>query len=330
MREEIGIYLRLRWRALAFSVLAIAIFGVTFRLYHLPVAAVIYPAGVCLLLLLLWLIQDFFRTRRRHREIQRLEKLTAEMIDTLPAAESVIEADYQELLRGLCRESARLHGEKDVRYRETLEYYTAWAHQIKTPIAAMKLTLQGEDTPRARQLRANLMRIEQYVEMVMTYLRLDSVSTDYVFRTCRLDDVLRPSLRKFAPEFIDRKLTLTYEPVEAEIVTDEKWLAFVVEQLLSNALKYTRTGGITLRWESPRTLCIADTGIGIAAADLPRVFERGYTGLNGRADRSASGIGLYLCRRVCHNLGIEIRIDSTVGEGTEVRLSFAQQPGRME
>ena len=330
MREEIRTYFRFRWRALAFFLLVTVIFGGTFRLYRLPMEAVVYPALVCLLLLLLYLAWDFTRVRQRHRELRRLEKLTAEMIDTLPAAESMAEADYQELLRTLCRESARLHSEKDARYRETVEYYTAWAHQIKTPIAAMKLTLQGEDTPRARQLRGNLLRIEQYVEMVMTYLRLDSTNTDYVFRTCRLDDILRPSLRKFAPEFIDRKLSLTYAPIEAEVVTDEKWLAFVVEQLLSNALKYTRTGGITLRWEEPRTLCIADSGIGIAASDLPRVFERGYTGLNGRVDHSASGIGLYLCRRVCGNLGVEIRIDSAVGEGTEVRLSFAQHPGRIE
>ena len=204
------------------------------------------------------------------------------------------------------------------------EYYTAWAHQIKTPIAAMHLTLQNEDTPSARRLSAELFRVEQYVEMVMTYLRLEPGSSDYVFRACALDGVIREAVKKFSHEFIDRRLRLDFEPTGLTVVTDEKWLGFVLEQLLSNALKYTRQGGIRIGLSAPRMLYIADTGIGIAPEDLPRIFERGYTGRTGRIDRRASGIGLYLCRRVCERLGVGISAQSEPGRGTRVFLDLEQ------
>ena len=150
-----------------------------------------------------------------------------------------------------------------------LDYYTLWAHQIKTPIASMRLSLQQEDTPKARQLLQELSRAEQYVGMVMVYLRLTDGGSDFVLRTCDLDAIVRQAVRRFAGEFITRKLKLCYEPLNAACVTDEKWLLFVVEQVLSNALKYTREGSITITMEHPKTLVIRDTGIGIAPEDLP-------------------------------------------------------------
>ena len=217
------------------------------------------------------------------------------------------------------------------RYREMVDYYTAWVHQIKTPIAAMRLTLQPDDTPNARRLMSQLLRIEQYVDMVLMYLRLDEGTSDYVIRACDLDGIIRQSLRKFAGEFIDRRLTLHYEPLHLSVVTDEKWLGFVVEQVLSNALKYTPEGGsITIDAEAPATLCIRDTGIGITAEDLPRIFDRGYTGRNGRTYRQASGIGLYLCRRICRDLGHTITASSAAGEGTVLRLDLSRRTGPLE
>ena len=145
------------------------------------------------------------------------------------------------------------------------------------------------------------------------------------------DGIIRQSLRKFAGEFIDRKLTLHYEPLHLSVVTDEKWLGFVVEQVLSNALKYTPEGGsITIDAEAPATLCIRDTGIGITAEDLPRIFDRGYTGRNGRTYRQASGIGLYLCRRICRDLGHTITASSAAGEGTVLRLDLSRRTGPLE
>ena len=138
----------------------------------------------------------------------------------------------------------------------------------------MRLRLQEEDSDTARSLLADLGRIERYVAMVLTYLRLEGGSTDYVIRETDLDGVLRPVLRQFAGEFISRRLKLDYTPVHARVLTDEKWLSFVVEQILSNALKYTPEGTVSVYLEAPATLCVRDTGIGISPEDLPRIFDR--------------------------------------------------------
>ena len=194
----------------------------------------------------------------------------------------------------------------------------------------MRLNLQSEDTAFARRISEDLFRIEQYVEMVLCYLRLDSGSTDYIIREYDLDSIIKQAIKRFAPQFIRRRIQLFYEPVHASVLTDEKWLLFVMEQVLSNALKYTESGSITIVLEAPLTLCIRDTGIGIAPDDLPRIFEKGYTGYNGRSDKKASGIGLYLCRRICKNLGHTITALSSLDAGTEIRLGLAHEKIKIE
>ena len=156
----------------------------------------------------------------------------------------------------------------------------------------------------------------------MAFLRLEDAPGDYVFREVALDEVLRQALRRFSAEFIDRRLRLDYTPTGLTVLTDEKWLCFVLEQLLSNALKYTREGSITVELAGERVLAIRDTGIGIAPEDLPRIFEKGYTGCNGRADKRSTGIGLYLCRQIMEKLSHTIRIESEMGAGTKVYLGL--------
>ena len=318
-------YVRERRRVvIAFGVVC-AIFAVSFALYHLPLAAVGYPAGLCLIAGVIWVVWDSRRQRRRHEQLQHLAAMGADMELSLPEPRTLQEEDAQLLIRTLCREQRETVSRMNARYADMMDYYTVWAHQIKTPIAAMTLQLNQEDTALGRGLRAELMRVEQYVEMVLAYLRLDSESTDYVIRAYDLDGIVRQAVKRFAGEFIARKLTLTYAPLNTSVVTDEKWLLFVVEQVISNALKYTQSGGVTITLEAPRTLCIRDTGIGIAPEDLPRVFDKGYTGCNGRADKKASGIGLYLCRRVCRKLGHGIDAQSSPGEGTVIRIDLSQR-----
>ena len=190
----------------------------------------------------------------------------------------------------------------------------------------MRLNLQNEDSPLSRKLSADLFRVEQYVEMVMMYLRLDSDTSDYVIKEYELDDIVRQAVKKFAGEFISRKLSLVYKPLDTVVVTDEKWLSFVIEQVLSNSLKYTLSGEITVSLKGDRILCISDTGMGIAPEDIPRIFEKGYTGRNGRSDKKASGLGLYLCRRICGRLGHLITIESEPDRGTAVYIDLNREP----
>lgn len=318
------IYIRQQRKYIWVFLLFTAAFLVSFGLYHIPVQAVIYPALLCVLIAFLFFCIDFYRMEKKHRQLEKMQRMMAAMIQELPSVESIEDQDYQAIIRSLQNEVTELESKTGIRFQEIIEYYTMWAHQIKTPIAAMRLKIQQEDSSFSRQMASELNRIEQYVEMVLTFLRLDSDSSDYVFREHRIDSMVRMSVKKFASEFIDRHLTLKYEPIEGTVVTDEKWLSFVIEQILSNALKYTREGSIHIYLEKPMALCIADTGIGIAPEDIPRIFEKGFTGYNGRSDKKASGIGLYLCQRICRKLGIEISVDSKVDQGTIVRLDLEQ------
>lgn len=306
------------------------------KLYHLPVEAVLYTAMLCGFFGLILAVLDYRSFRRRHRALEKLKKDILVTADDMPVPRGRIEEDYQEVIRLLAQERLRLEEKTDEDYRELVEYYTIWAHQIKTPIAAMRLLMQEmEERALAEEygdeagthsllfeLKDELRRVEQYVEMVLCYLRLDAGTTDYVIREYDLDRIIRQAVRRNASVFIRKKLRLNYEPLGVRVVTDEKWLLFVIEQILSNALKYTPAGEISITLEKPKTLCIRDSGIGIAPEDLPRIFEKGYTGCNGRTDKKASGIGMYLCRRICGNLGHTILVTSREGEGTEVRLDL--------
>lgn len=310
--------------------LFVLIFFVIFALYGLPLGAVFYPALVFLALGGALVLLDIAAQKRRHRLLARIASLPAALMGDFPKPASLAEADYLRIVQALRQEQAETLDRTNLRYQDMVDYYTTWVHQIKTPIASMRLSLQQEDTPKARQLLQELSRAEQYVGMVMVYLRLTDGGSDFVLRTCDLDAIVRQAVRRFAGEFITRKLKLCYEPLNAACVTDEKWLLFVVEQVLSNALKYTREGSITITMEHPKTLVIRDTGIGIAPEDLPRVFEKGFTGYNGRTDKKASGIGLYLCRRILRALNHDIEINSAPGAGTVVRIRLQTRQGRLE
>lgn len=314
-----GRYLRSRAPVLLLFALFAGIMACSFFLYHLPLDAVLYPAALCALAGAAALVIGFLRTLRVHRLIAGIREMDTE----LPEVRDVTAADYRDIVRLLREQNreARTRAETDM--NAMMDYYTLWAHQIKTPIASMRLRLQEEDTAEARALLADLGRIERYVSMVLTYLRLEGGGTDYVIRETDLDGVLRPVFKQFAGEFISRKLKLDYTPIQLRVLTDEKWLSFVVEQLLSNALKYTVKGSVSVYLEEPATLCVRDTGIGIAPEDLPRVFERSYTGLTGRADKRASGLGLSLCKQVCDSLGHGISIESVPDRGTVVRVDLS-------
>lgn len=327
----LAIYLRRRRLSIGMFFLFCLIFLAAFLLYELPAGAVLYPALVCSLIGILVLSMDFAADYRKHLRLQELLKLPASLMESLPEVKYAEDEDYQQIIEHLRREQQQLENQMSRRYADMVDYYTVWVHQIKTPIASMRLKLQNEDSLFSREVSEDLFRIEQYVEMVLVFLRLDSNSTDYVIRSQDLDVMIRQGIRKFSSQFIYRKIRLVYEPFHTKVITDEKWLLFVIEQVLSNALKYTPSGGtITIELEEPKTLCIRDTGIGIAPEDLPRIFQKGYTGYNGRSDKKASGIGLYLCQRICRNLGHPITARSVPDRGTEIRIDLDQKKLEVE
>lgn len=316
LREEAGILL---W-----VVFFIGSFWLLCFLEDIPQDATIYTLQLASFTGIAVLIVRFIRYRKRCKTLELLTTDPREKIDAFPKPDTLPEELYRQINGQYEQELRKEQQQMDDRYREMVEYYTMWTHQIKTPIAAMRLLLQEEETPVSREMQGELFQVEQYVQMALQYLRMEKMNTDLVFERQELDPLIHQAVRKYAPLFIRRKISLQYEDVHCEVLTDEKWLEFVLEQVLSNALKYTRHGQIKIYMDpqSPKTLVIEDTGIGIAPEDLPRIFERGYTGYNGRTDKRSTGIGLYLCRQIMDRLSHTIRIESEMGVGTRVYLGL--------
>lgn len=305
----------------------VATFAVVMYLYQLPLEAVGYAAGLCTAFGLAVYLADSLRYRRKTEQLGWQLEAVRNGVEQFPAPYDEQERLYQELLavskQERQQEVAALMKEK----KDVIDYFTMWTHQIKTPIAAMGLLLQQEVSGdeacymQMRQIKNELFKIEQYVDMVMQYLRLTDGVNDFVLREYELDDIIRQALRKYAPMFIRKNLALVYEPVGVKVATDEKWMVFVLEQLLSNAIKYTASGEIRIYMEKG-CLAVEDTGIGILPEDLPRIFDKGYTGYNGRSDKKASGIGLYLVKQILGRLGHKIFAESESGAGTRMKVLF--------
>lgn len=300
----------------------VSIFSVIFRLYDLETEAVWYASGLCFLFAAVVICVHFFFYWKKHLEHIRILKNIHLLVDELPEPKTLAEDDLQDMIRKLrCILDASIT-ERQTERRESIDYYTTWVHQIKTPIATMKMILECEDTDEHRELLAELFRIEQYVEMVLSYLRLGSESSDYVFREYDLDTIIRQAIHKYAPQFIRRRIRLEYTPVKIRVLTDEKWLLFIIEQVMSNSIKYTQQGSVTITVTPDKVLKIADTGIGIASEDLPRIFEKGFNGYNGRSDKKSTGLGLYLCKTAADRLSHKISAESVPGAGTVISIDL--------
>lgn len=311
-----------RYTLLMFLIFS-GIFAGIFSLYSLEAEAVLYAAGLCLLLAVTVLSVSFVFYLKRHKQRRELLMNIEIASDTMPAAKTLAEQDYLDIivrLKALLSESIVLRKNEK---KESTEYYTAWVHQIKTPISVMDMILQSEDTAEHLELSAQLFRIEQYVEMVLHYIRLGGESSDFVFGEYSLDNVIKQAVHKYAPQFIRKRIRLNYSSTDVKAITDEKWLSFILEQLLSNAVKYTEQGEVTVTVTEDKKLIIADTGIGIAKEDIPRIFEKGFTGYNGRSDKKSTGLGLFLCKLAADKLSHKISVQSEVGVGTKIVLDLA-------
>ena len=328
--QLLGEFLWQYWKtALVFLLFAI-IYAAVFSLYALEAEAVFYAAGLCVLAAVVIMGFRFAGfVRNYHHRKQILQHIELEY-QNLPKAETVSEKNYQQMIYALGKINSSLLTDWQREQQDSLDYYTTWVHQIKTPIAVMRMTLQGEDTEDHRELLAELFRIEQYVEMVLSYIRLGSSQTDFVFQEYDLDAIIKQAIHKYAAQFVRCRIRLIYEPVEMKVLTDEKWLLFILEQLLSNAVKYTRKGTVTISVSPDQVLSVADTGMGIAPEDLPRIFEKGFTGYHGRTDKKATGLGLYLCKQTAEKLGIDISVKSEPGKGSVFFLDLRKEPLEME
>ena len=304
-----------------------------FALLDICLYAVIFVAG-------LWLYQ---------KKVRHLEEIGRQSVfneKDLPEARDSIEEGYSRIIENIDAERHSAFNDTRKMQADMKDYYSMWVHQIKTPIAALQLLLQVQrsewentEAPEdvcirqmqvTSEMEEEMFRIEQYVGMALQYQRINSDSNDFVLEQVPLDSVIREAIHKYAKVMIRKRIPLRYGGCSEVVVTDAKWLSFVVEQLLSNAVKYTKEGEIEVtveKGENECFFCVSDHGCGIREEDIPRVFEKGYTGFNGHQDKHSTGIGLYLCRQILDKLGHTISLESRIGEGTKVRIGFSTKEG---
>lgn len=318
-------YLKDNMKTISIFIVFTLVFFAMFFLCDLPIDIYFYGMLLCFTIELVVMTVGFLRHKNKHNLLKCLQNEILVSEENLPEPSNAVERDYRSLIAVLRDENANIKGQMYQKLTDMTDYYTMWVHQIKTPISAMRLILQGCGDENTNELSVQLFKIEQYVDMVLAYIRTDSESTDYVFSEYNLDDIVKKSVRKYAPLFIRKKIPVDIHDIDLKIITDEKWLAFVIGQILSNAVKYSDKGKVSIYTENPDTLVIEDNGRGVAESDLPRVFEKGFTGYNGRADKSASGIGLYLSKQILNRLGHKISITSQLGKGTKVMIDLSQE-----
>ena len=334
IKESIFSFLKIRKVLIIIFTGIVVIFGILFYLYDIPFDAIIYGCELSFVWSAVCLFIDFYKYYKRHKLLHINREQFFDDAEQLPEYMDIIEYDYQELAKKLYQAKQELISKNRIAKKELLDYYGMWVHQIKTPIAALDILLQNTERMlyqldekemmqkaiSVSDMKMELFKIEQYVEMALNYLRVEDISSDLVFKKQELDDMVCQVIRKYAKIFISKKIKMDFKPTKACIVTDEKWFIFVLEQLISNALKYTKKGQISI-YMKEKSLVIEDTGIGIPAEDLPRIFEKGFTGYNGRENKKSTGIGLYLCKNIMDKLQWNITADSEVGRGTKIYLT---------
>ena len=240
-------------------------------------------------------------------------------------AQTPLEALLFSKIETLEKDKKKLQLQHQEKQSDLLDYYTLWVHQIKTPIAASKLLVQDlQEQTLKNQLEQELFKIDSYTNLVLQYLRLESFHDDLVVKKENIEDLVKDVVKKYAIFFIQQGLSLNLHDLNHTIITDKKWFLVILEQVLSNSLKYTKQGGIEIFFKED-TLYMKDTGLGIQDADLLRVFERGFSGYNGHLTQQSSGLGLYLTKKIADQLGHQIHMTSQVGQGTTVAIHFEEK-----
>ena len=289
---------------------------------------VLFILAVWLLVLVLCML-SFYYSRKKYlnRLLDMAEQLEERYLlpEVMEVPERADDQVFYQLMKMTEKSMLERIGGIQRERKEYKEYIEQWIHEVKTPITAMKLICENNPGPFARDLMAELENVNRFTEQALYFSRSEHAEKDYSVREIRLSDVVHEAIAGNKYLLRQNHVAITVEDMDDVVYTDDKWVRFILDQLISNAVKY-RTDQPVLhfctRKENDRVLLsVEDNGIGIPSGDLPRIFEKGFTGENGRKIHSSTGIGLYLCRRLCDKLGIGISASSK-GKGTTISLSF--------
>ena len=288
-----------------------------------------------LLILVVWavvLLTGLFLTYwKRKRQMQKLLDIAGQLSEryliseVMELPEQAEDQVYYQLLKMAGKSMLEQIGEVRRERLEYKEYIEQWIHEIKTPITAMKLLCENHRTDWTKELLLELEKTNRFTEQALYYARSEHTEKDYSVREMPLSQVVHQAIADNKYLLLQSGVRLEVEEMEDTVYSDEKWVRFILNQLIANAVKY-RSGQPVFRFSTRRQqdqviLMMEDNGIGISPADLPRIFEKGFTGQNGRMVQQSTGIGLYLCKRLCDKLGIGIAAESS-GQGTAISLAF--------
>ncbi len=302
----------------------------TFYLYEFSFAPFFDGWLFTAFVLVVYSLVSFYRSFRKQKQLDLLatKDLQLSNLVFLPKAATLSEQTYQEVLRLVLENKNQEQEELQQKQRAMLDDFGLWLHQIKTPVAALDLLIQsGQLDPRT--MKNEVFKINEYLQMILNYMRQNLDQADLVFQQLSIEKIIKSVVKKYATFFSQKDLSLQLGNLEGSVYSDQKWLIFILEQVIFNAIKYTENGTISISF-SDNQLTIQDTGIGIRSEDLPRVFEKGYTGMNGREQQRASGLGLYLSQEAAEKLGCRLYIESQVKKGTTVTIVFPEEISAFE
>lgn len=303
------------------------IFGLVYVLGKLPIGLFLYSVELSAFLFGIYLIIRYIQYAERYKTIEAFH--TADLSRVVELSEAVHSTDrlYLQKIAFLLEELKEKEQTHLVRQADQLDYFTLWLHQIKTPISAISLLTQSSMAKEAKQISQELLRLEDYTHMALNYVKLEETGAEMDLALVDLDEVIKRAVKKYSILFIYNGIKLNYEPLQLKVLSDGKWLQNLIEQILSNSLKYTASGSISIYVDPshPQTLLIEDTGIGIRPEDLPKVFKKGYSGFNGRLHEKSTGLGLFLGQKIAERLGHTLSIQSELGKGTRVAIQMARE-----
>lgn len=323
-------YIKERIPFLIINLVLFFIVAIFMYIANVPKSIIIIVFSIWFLPLVSYIVIELIKSRRYFDSInnvlENLDKkyLLPEVIDEANFIEGKILNNILKTVSKDMNERVKYFKDEQLEYREYIE---TWVHEIKTPISSTKLILENDDSKLSERVNYEIRKVENYIDQVLYYARSSDVSKDYIIKEFDLRAVVMKSIKSNSRDFINKKIKLELKEVSGKIFSDAKWIEFIINQVIVNAIKFSEAnkGVVEIyseEYENNIVLTIKDNGVGISGKDIDRVFEKGFTGENGRRFGKSTGIGLYLCKNLCRKLGLGITITSKVNEGTKVNIVF--------
>ncbi|UXR67643.1 sensor histidine kinase [Staphylococcus pasteuri] len=285
---------------IAIVTLILLLFAVIFFVFSLSMSALLLGIAIVLFIMLIYWWISYLGFQKQVNLKHKIEVLEEELFETKKR-----QAEYQ----------------KDIE-----SYFLTWVHQIKTPITATQLLLERNEHNVVNQVRQEIVQIDNYTSLALSYLKLLNEASDMSISEVKIDELIKPLIMKYRVHFIEQNTKIHYKSVDDNVLTDAQWASILIEQLLNNALKYARGKDIWINFNSEtKQLHIKDNGIGISQADLPKIFDKGYSGYNGSLNESSSGIGLFIVKHISQHLNLNVEVESKLNSGTQFTIDFPRE-----